>query len=181
MARLVLGLFLGLGLTVSLQAGRNLRVQGQGYVLLVEEPEGWKTDFNSVRQIANFVMFPDGISWRDAEVAVFAQILPRGAENDLESFMKEDQEQFAEQCPFYETDSMAFKGTGEHPFLTRFFYCPGRRHEVLAVTQVPGFFAAFVLTSDQKTRLEEARPSFEEILTSFRWETQERLPQPNPQ
>ena len=153
-----------------LQAGSTLRVQGRDFSLSLTQPEGWTADFESVGQIANFVLYPQAANWRDAEVVVFARVLPRGRDGSLEAFMEEDQKQFAGQCPYYESTPLELNIRGERRFLVRRFDCPGVREEILAVTEVPGYLAAFVLTSGSGGGLENALSPLEEILSSFAWE-----------
>ena len=166
----------------SLIGGKTIRIAGKGFTFSITEPDGWKIDFGTASQIANFVMHPAGSDWRESPVVAFGRFTPRSSQERLESFVDRDAEDFQKTCPFYEIQDLDLdlKGFGE--FLVREYSCPGVRDEIVAVTEVSGFFVTFVLSSDHRDSLEGAVLPFREMLSSFNWEIQQAPagPQPKP-
>jgi len=121
-------------------------------------------------------MHPAGSNWREASVVAFARFTPRSSRETLKSFVDRDAEEFQKTCPFYEIRDLDLDLKGYRKFLTREHSCPSVRDEIVAVTEVPGFFVTFVLSSDRPDSLENAVPPFREILSSFTW-----VPQAPPQ
>ena len=146
-----------------------MRIGGQDFSFSVTEPEGWMIDFSSAQQIANFVMYPLNTTWRESDVVVFARFLPNRSEESLEAFLGNNLEEFQQRCPFYETRDVKLKLSGAQTFMTKALHCPSMRHEIVAVTEVPGFFITFVLSSNQRNRLQSALSPFRELLSSFLW------------
>ncbi|MEE2839977.1 MAG: hypothetical protein VYC91_05550, partial [Acidobacteriota bacterium] len=69
---------------------------------------------------------------------------------------------------------------GFRRFLVQELSCPGVRDEIVAVTEVPGFFVTFVLSSDQRDSLDGAVLPVREMLSSFEWVSR-GLPSASPQ
>ncbi|MDA2937918.1 hypothetical protein MYX75_06625 [Acidobacteria bacterium AH-259-A15] len=149
--------------------GSTLRVRGNGFSFSVTEPEGWSIDFQSAAQIANFVMHPKESNWREANVVAFARLTPMRPQQSLKTFMQRDLQEFQESCPFYEIQDVNLDLRGPRKFLTKALHCPGVRHEIVAVTHVPGFFVTFILSSNHQNELHSARSSFQDLLSSFLW------------
>ncbi|MEE8349691.1 MAG: hypothetical protein V3R94_08985 [Acidobacteriota bacterium] len=167
----------------SLRGGNTIRIGGKGFILSLTEPDGWKIDFGAAVQLANFVMHPASSSWRKSSVVAFGRFTPRGADQKLEAFVDRDAEEFQKTCPFYEIQELDLKVVSSRKYLVRTHSCPGQRDEIVAVTEVPGFFVTFVLSSNHRDSLESAIPPFKEMLASFHWEVQPssaRPPEPKP-
>ncbi len=111
----------------------------------------------------------------------FGRFTPRGAEQELEAFVDRDAEEFQKSCPFYEIQDLDLALLSSRKYLVRKHSCPGQRDEIVAVTEVPGFFVTFVLSSNHRNSLESAVPPFKEMLDSFHWVTQPAAaPPPGP-
>ncbi len=152
-----------------LEGGRTLRIGGRDFSFSVTEPEGWTIDFTSAQQIANFVMYPMNTTWRESDVVAFARFLPKGSQETLEVFLGNNLKEFQRRCPFYETRDVKLELSGAQTFVAKAFHCPSMRHEIVAVTEVPGFFITFVLSSNQRNQLQSALSPFRELLSSFLW------------
>ena len=152
-----------------LEGGRTLRIGGKDFSFSVTEPEGWMIDFAAAQQIANFVMYPMNTTWRESDVVAFARFAPKGPQETLEGFMGNNLKEFQQRCPFYETGDAKLELSGAQTFLTQTLHCPSMRHEIVAVTEVPGFFITFVLSSNQRNQLQSALSPFQELLSSFLW------------
>ena len=159
-----------------LMGGKTIRIGGNGFSFSITEPDGWQIDFRGARQIANFVMHPVGSNWRQAPVVAFARFTPRGSRETLESFFDRDAEEFQKACPFYEIQDVDLALKGFRKFLSREHSCPSVRNEIVAVTEVPGFFVTFVLSSDRRDSLQGAVSPFQEMLSSFDWVGQAPTP-----
>ena len=153
----------------SLMGGNTIRIGGKGFAFSITEPDGWKIDFGAASQLANFVMHPAGSSWRKSPVVAFGRLTPRGSQETLESFVDKDAEELEKTCPFYEIRDLDLDLKGFRKFLVREYSCPGVRDEIVAVTEVPGFFVTFVLSSDHRDSLQSAVLPFREMLSSFDW------------
>ncbi len=167
--RTILALILLLSSVLPLQGGRTLRIGGRDFSFSVTEPEGWTIDFTSAQQIANFVMYPLNSTWRESDVVAFARFMPKSSQETLKAFLESNLEEFQQRCPFYETRDVKLELSGGQEFLTKALHCPSMRHEIVAVTEVPGFFITFVLSSNQRNRLQSALAPFRELLSSFLW------------
>ena len=152
-----------------LEGGRTLRIGGKDFSFSITEPEGWTIDFAAAQQIANFVMYPMNTTWRESDVVAFARFLPKGTQETLEVFLENKLKEFQQRCPFYETGDVKLELSGGPTFVAKAFHCPSMRHEIVAVTEVPGFFITFVLSSNQRNRLQGALSPFQELLSSFLW------------
>ena len=152
-----------------LEGGRTLRIGGKDFSFSITEPEGWTIDFTAAQQIANFVMYPTNTTWRESDVVAFARFAPKGSQQTLEVFLENNLKEFQQRCPFYETGDVKLELSGAQTFVAQALHCPSMRHEIVAVTEVPGFFITFVLSSDQRNRLQSALPPFRELLSSFLW------------
>ena len=146
-----------------------MRIGGKDFSFSITEPEGWTIDFTAAQQIANFVMYPTNTTWRESDVVAFARFSPKGSEETLEMFVENNVKEFQERCPFYETGDVKLELSGAQTFVAKALHCPSMRHEIVAVTEVPGFFITFVLSSDQRNRLQSALSPFRELLSSLLW------------
>ena len=165
----VLTLIVFLCTVCTLEGGRTLRIGGTDFSFSITEPEGWTIDFSSAHQIANFVMYPMNTTWRESNVVAFARFLPNGSQETLEVFLGNNLKEFQQRCPFYETREVKLELSGAQTFVAKGLHCPGMRHEIVAVTEVPGFFITFVLSSNQRNQLQSALSPFRELLSSFLW------------
>jgi hypothetical protein len=168
MARM-LALIVFLSTVCPLEAGRTLRIGGKDFSFSITEPEGWMIDFAAAPQIANFVMYPLHTTWRESDVVAFARFAPKGSQETLEAFLGNNLKEFQQRCPFYETEDVKLELSGSQTFVTKALHCPSMRHEIVAVTEAPGFFITFVLSSNQRNQLQSALPPFRELLSSFLW------------
>jgi len=156
----------------SLMGGETIRIAGKGFSFSITEPDGWNIDFGAASQLANFVMHPAGTSWRKSPVVVFGRFTPRNSQETLESFQEKDAKELENACPFYEIRDLDLDVKGLRRFLVREHSCPSVRDEIVAVTEVPGFFVTFVLSSDRRDSLQSALSPFQEMLSSFDWMSQ---------
>ena len=168
MWKAVLLLFLLLPPT-ALSKGNTFKVNGRGFSFSITEPEGWSVDFRSAAQIANLVMHPKHSTWREASVVVFGRFVPKQPKETLKTFVDNALEEFQNSCPFFEIRNSDLELDGPQSFATKILHCPGVRHEMVAVTEVPGFFVTFVLSADSPNGLREAQAPFQEVLSSFLW------------
>jgi len=164
-----LALFVLLCTVCPLEGGRTLRIGGKDFSFSITEPEGWTIDFTAAQQIANFVMYPTNTTWRESDVVAFARFSPKGPQETLEVFVENNVKEFQQRCPFYETGDVKLELSGAQTFVAKALHCPSMRHEIVAVTEVPGLFITFVLSSDQRNRLQSALSPFQELLSSFLW------------
>ena len=162
-------LFVLLCTVCPLEGGRTLRIGGKDFSFSITEPEGWTIDFTAAQQIANFVMYPTNTTWRESDVVAFARFSPKGPQETLEVFVENNLKEFQQRCPFYETGDVKLESSGAQTFVAKALHCPSMRHEIVAVTEVPGLFITFVLSSDQRNRLQSALSPFQELLSSFLW------------
>ncbi len=165
----ILALIVLLSTVCPLEGGKTLRIGGKDVSFSITEPEGWMIDFAAAPQIANFVMYPLHTTWRESDVVAFARFAPKGSQETLEAFLGNNLKEFQERCPFYETRDVKLELSGAQTFVTTTLHCPSMRHEIVAVTEVPGFFITFVLSSNQRNRLDSALSPFQELLSSFLW------------
>ena len=163
----------------SLMGGNTIRIGGKGFTLAITEPDGWKIDFGGASQLANFVMHPAGSSWRNSPVVAFGRFSPRSSQETLESFVEKDAEELQKTCPFYEIRNLDLDLKGLRKFLVREHSCPSVRDEIVAITEVPGFFVTFVLSSDHRDSLQSAVVPFREMLSSFDWVSQQAPTKPS--
>ena len=163
-----------------LLGGKTIRIGGNGFSLSITEPDGWEIEFGAAAQIANFVMHPAGSGWRESPVVAFGRLTPRSSQETLESFVGRNTEELQKSCPFYEAKDLDLDLKGFRRFLVQELSCPGVRDEIVAVTEVPGFFVTFVLSSDQRDSLDGAVLPFREMLSSFEWVSR-GLPSASPQ
>lgn len=153
-----------------LQAGRALKIYGNGFAFLVTEPEGWTIDVESAAQIANLVMYESGKTWREAEVVVFVRFVDRTRNETLEEFVKLDGSEFEQTCPFYEAEEIRLELQGQpQQFVTKAYHCPGYKEQVVAFTELPGRFGVFLLSAKKKEAVSAGLEPFKELLSSFQW------------
>lgn len=161
-------------------AGHILKIHGNGFSFLITEPDGWVIDVESAAQIANFVMHEQGTTWRQATVMVFGRLMEKEKNENLQSFMKLDVDQFEENCPGFEVKDVPLNIPSEPKFLAKAYNCPGARREVTAFAEVDNLFAVFILTAKKKELIDKSLPAFSQMLSSFRWlgRTSWRTPRP---
>ena len=143
------------------------------YNLEIAQPQGWILDTRAAPQIAHFVIHPEGTNWRRADVVIYVRFQPGGPDETVQKLLQEDTERFEEDCPYADTpEDVTLEGAAQ--FSIRRYFCPGVREEVLAITKLPDFFAAFLMSSQKEGAISNALPTFDAILTSFHWSERSR-------
>lgn len=150
-------------------AGQTIRLRGKDFSFSVREPDGWSIDFLSARQIANFVMHQKGVPWRQADVIALGRLIQRSDQEDIQGVIEKDLEEFRRTCPHYEVEEIDIGTSGAHEFLFKSYHCPGIRSEIIATTEVTGYFVRFILSSKQPENVRKALSSFQELISSFLW------------
>ena len=164
-----------LGCIPALEGGRTLRIRGLDYSFLVTEPAGWTIDVGSAIQVANFVMHPEGSQWREAEVVAFSRFFPRNQDEDLEKFLQSELAGQEVLCPKLEISDLRLdvdlsSGNRSRPrVVAKSCACPGGKQEVVAFTEVTGYFVIFVLSARDEASISKALPTFQQLISSFRW------------
>lgn len=164
-----------LGCIPALEGGRTLRIRGLDYSFLVTEPAGWSIDVGSAIQVANFVMHPEGTQWREAEVVAFSRFFPRNQDEDLENFLQSELAGQEVLCPKLEIRDLRLElelnpETRKRPnVVAKSCACPGGKQEVVAFTEVTGYFVIFVLSARDEASISKALPIFQQLISSFRW------------
>ncbi len=159
----------------ALEGGRTLRIRGLDYSFLVTEPSGWTIDVGSAIQVANFVMHPEGTQWREADVVAFSRFFPRNQDEDLENFLQSELAGQEVLCPKLEISDLDLDlelnpETRERPrFVAKSCTCPGGKQEVVAFTEVTDYFVIFVLSARDEASVSQALPTFQQLISSFRW------------
>lgn len=164
-------------------AGRTIRVSGPHFSFLVAEPADWTIDFQSAAQVAHFVVSPGGLDWRSSDVVIFGRFVPTGEEESLDDFVGEDEKRFREQCPTAQISGMDVDLRSPFEFHFVSYRCPGTRSDLVAVTQVPGYFAVFILSAQRGGGVRPEMAAFREVLESFQWlgkETRRNPPRRSP-
>ena len=100
---------------------------------------------------------------------LLAALSPRHQAKLSGLFLDDDLKEFQLRCPFYEAGDVKLEVIGARAFLTKALHCPTMRHEIIAVTEVPGYFVTFVLSSSQGDQLQSALLPFQDLLSSFQW------------
>ncbi len=149
--------------------GRIVSLNGRNFSIQVLEPEGWKLDTRSAPQLANFIFHPDDVNWRRADAVIFARMIPRSSDDSEEEFVALNRTRFEEGCPFAEPEQADSQLLSVDRFTIQVYDCPGVRKEIVAITSVPGFFAVFALSLQNREAEGSSLRSFEKIVTSFRW------------
>ncbi len=153
----------------SLLGSRTLKIYGKGFSFFVTEPDGWIIDARSAAQLANFVMYADGSDWRQTEVLAFGRLVERGPEESLQEFGELELIRFQQQCPELKISDSDVEFTGRRPVFAKSCRCPGGKQEIVVFSEAPGFFAIFVLSSNDDTALTRSLSPFQELVASFRW------------
>ena len=153
----------------SLLGSRTLKIYGEGLSFFVTEPDGWTIDAQSAAQLANFVMYAEGSDWRQTEVLAFGRLVERGPEESLQEFGELELIRFQQHCPELKISDSDLESTSLRPFFAKFCRCPGGKQEIVVFSETPGFFAIFVLSSNDGKALTRSLPPFEELVSSFRW------------
>ena len=148
---------------------RILHLYGRDFSFKVAEPAGWTLDTRSAPQLANFIFYPAGKNWRKADVLIFARFVPKQEPVTLEEFIRENEEQFEEECPFADPAEQGRTLKVRGGFQTRTFICPGFRSEMVAIGEVGKFFILFSLSSSDPDSLAKGIPALERIVRSFEW------------
>ena len=151
------------------EGGRIVSLNGRNFSIQVLEPEGWKLDTRSAPQLANFIFHPDDVNWRRADAVIFARMIPRSSDDSEEEFVALNRTRFEEGCPFAEPEQADSRLLSVDRFTIQVYDCPGVRKEIVAITSVPGFFAVFALSLQNREAEGSSLRSFEKIVTSFRW------------
>lgn len=155
--------------TVSLEAGRSIRINGPGFAFMITEPEEWVIDFRSAAQIAHFVITPGGMSWRTADLAIFGRFVEKTQAESLETFLAADEKRFLEECPLPEIEPIQFDFQGADAFLSRSYQCLGSQNELVAVTDYGTHFGVFILSSRSSDFPPAAKRLFGGVLESLKW------------
>ena len=164
-----------LGCIPALEGGRTLRIRGLDYSFMVTEPAGWTIDVGSAIQVANFVMHPEGTQWREAEVVAFSRFFPRSQDEDLERFLQSELAGQEVLCPKLEISDLHLDldpnpGTRSRSrVVAKSCACPGGMQEVVAFTEVTDYFVIFVLSARDEASITGALPTFQQLISSFRW------------
>lgn len=163
--------------------GSIVRLSGRHFTVLLTEPEGWKLDTQSASQLAHFVIYPKGTTWRRAEAVIFGRFVPRGEEESAEDFVLDEEGRFQLDCPGLEIRKRKLDMESPYPILVNSFHCHGSRNELVAVVTVPSYFVVLLLGSSREETLEAYRPIFKEVVEGLRWLPRDepptiRLPQP---
>jgi len=171
-----------LGCVPALEGGRTLRIRGLDYSFLVTEPAGWTINVGSAVQVANFVMHPEGTQWREAEVVAFSRFFPRSQDEDLEKFLQSELAGQEVLCPKLEISDLPLdvdlspEARSQPRVVAKSCACPGGKHEVVAFTEVTDYFVIFVLSARDGASISEALPTFQQLISSFRWLGRPRSP-----
>ena len=164
-------LFLLLSLAHPAPNGRTLRIRVGDLSFLVTEPGGWTIDGVSAAQLAHFIAHRRGVSWRDAEAVVFGRVVDKQEGEDLTSFLSLQLEQYQQGCPLFEEEKFGdVSGEWDPRFTRRAFHCPGRKYEVVALTEFHTHFAMFILSASEKEVIRSSLPAFRKLLASVHWE-----------
>ena len=153
----------------SLLGSRTLKIYGKGFSFFITEPDGWIIDARSAAQLANFVMYVDGSDWRETEVLAFGRLVERGPEESLQEFGELELIRFQQLCPEMKISDSGLELTGLRPVFAKSCGCPGGKQEIVVFSEAPGFFAIFVLSSNDGKALTRSLPPFQELVSSFRW------------
>ena len=153
----------------SLLGSRTLKIYGKGFSFFVTEPDGWIIDARSAAQLANFVMYAEGSDWRQTEVIAFGRLVKRGAEESLQEFGELELIRVQQHCPELKISDSELESTSLRRFFAKSCRCPGGKQEIVVFSEAPGFFAIFVLSSNDGKALTRSLPPFEELVSSFRW------------
>lgn len=153
--------------------------RGNGFLVGIAEPQGWVINMNAP-QLAQFVLHRMGKTWREADSVIFVRLIPRQADQRAEAFVQSNVQDFEQSCVAPEVRDVDLKMGGQRKFWIKSYDCASMRHEVTAVTEVPGFFILFVLTSRGGPATEPIMTAYREVLTSFVWRETPRQPMRNP-
>ncbi len=159
----------------AVDGGRTLRIRGMDYSFLVTEPAGWTIDVGSAIQVANFVMHPEGTQWREADVVAFSRFFPRNQGEELENFLQSELAGQEVLCPKLSVSDLHLDlelnpETQTRPsVVAKSCDCPGGKQEVVAFTEVPDYFVIFVLSARDEASISKALPTFQQLISSFRW------------
>ena len=150
-------------------AGTSLRFNSPLYSFVIEQPDGWIVDVQSVSQIANFVVHPAETDWRSAPVRIFGRFVPRSASETLSAFVKQDEDRFRASCTGARVGDVDWEANLDRTFLLKSFTCINQRKEIVAVTELPSYFGIFILSGQEALAVDEASSSFQVLLAGFQW------------
>ena len=150
------------------QSDQIRRYRGNGFTFQLIEPQGWVID-PRFPQIAQFVMYERGQSWRNADSVVYVSLVPRESDETLEDFVEDSVQNFKDSCPLFDVSELDLKLKGRHRFMSKAYECTGTRYELASVTAVDQFFVLFVLSARDPLWLEKGREPYKRVLSSFAW------------
>ncbi|HSR66370.1 MAG TPA: hypothetical protein VLU25_00385 [Acidobacteriota bacterium] len=176
------------------QEGSMRSFNGRTFSFGFLEPSGWMIN-NEAAQLAHFVLHKEGMDWREAPAILFIRLVdPERGEHgqealgrneqqqdeSLEAFVKRNVESFKAVCPAFEIkDVKLSRANLGHEFIVKSYDCPGMRHEITAVTEVPDYFVLLVLSSRSEEDLKAALPKYEQVVSSFYWRQRETAQVPD--
>lgn len=155
--------------TAATLGGNTVRITSPYFSFLISEPDEWTLDLQSASQIAHFVLTPKGVTWRTSDLVIFGRFVRAESSDTLESFLQADKEKFAEGCKSPQVHDLDWDLEGAHPFQVRSYVCPGTQDEIVAVAQVPRYFAVFILSAQLGGNVSDGKEAFKEVLNGFRW------------
>ncbi len=168
MRKLLAGLALCLAASWAF-SGNSIRLNSRMFSILVTEPDGWALDLETASQIAHFALYEPGSSWRRGDPVIFGRFVPREGEEEVDEFVRDDEDRFRLQCPGVRVGRLEFDLQTPYSFTVRTYECPGASSEWVAIAPVPSSFAIFVFSARRAELLEARRGAFEEVLQGFRW------------
>lgn len=151
------------------QESSTVRFHGPGIEFEVGLPEGWRIDGRAAPQLAHFLILPEGENWRRSDRVIYARFVPIEAGKGVNKFLTEDREQFEAECPFADEPLQEAGFDNLKDFAFQSYHCPGVRHEMMAVQEIPRYFIVFLLTSPNRNAFDESLPPYRKVLEDFRW------------
>lgn len=151
------------------QEPSTVHFHGPGVEFEVGRPAGWRVDGRAAPQLAHFLILPEGENWRSSDRVIYARFVPIEAGKGLEEFLTEDRDKFEAECPFADDPLKEAGFDNLREFTFQSYHCPGVRHEMMAVQEIPRYFIVFLLTSPNRGAFEESLPSYRKVLENFRW------------
>ncbi len=168
MRKLCLGLAVLLA-AASLFGGNTVRLNGRYFTVLLTEPDGWMLDTRSAAQLAHFVIYPRGKTWRHADAVIFGRFVPREENETAEDFLRDEEDRFQLDCPGVEIRKRELDVESPYPLVVNSFHCHSSRSELVAVVTVPQSFVVFLLGANQEKTLDAHFAVFKEVVEGLRW------------
>lgn len=176
MRRRFLALATAICTALAMAGGGAVRTfRGNGFLVGIAEPQGWVINMNAP-QLAQFVLHRMGLSWRRADSVIFVRLVPRLSDEKAEEFVQSNVEDFQQSCAAPQVRDIDLKMEGSRRFWAKSYDCASIRHEVTAVTEVPGYFVLFILTSRGAPPADATLQAYKEVLSSFFWQETARQP-----